>query len=79
MWIFDIKGVYLDFLVISGDYFCVWRVGEIEIRLECLLNNNKNLDFCVFLIFFDWNEVDFYFLGILSIDIMCIIWGLEIG
>lgn len=79
MWIFDIKGVYLDLLVISGDYFCVWRVGEIEIRLECLLNNNKNFDFCVFLIFFDWNEVDFYFLGILSIDMICIIWGLEIG
>lgn len=39
------------------------QVGETETRLECLLNNNKNSDFCAPLTSFDWNEVDPYLLG----------------
>lgn len=39
------------------------KVGETETRLECLLNNNKNSDFCAPLTSFDWNEVDPYLLG----------------
>lgn len=31
--------------------------------MECLLNNNKNSDFCAPLTSFDWNEVDPYLLG----------------
>lgn len=38
-------------------------MGETETRLECLLNNNKNSDFCAPLTSFDWNEVDPYLLG----------------
>ncbi|KGL84197.1 DDB1- and CUL4-associated factor 7, partial [Tinamus guttatus] len=63
MWIPDTKGVYPDLLATSGDYLRVWRVGETETRLECLLNNNKNSDFCAPLTSFDWNEVDPYLLG----------------
>ena len=42
------------------------QVGDTETRLECLLNNNKNSDFCAPLTSFDWNEVDPNLLGGLS-------------
>ncbi|KAK8787882.1 hypothetical protein V5799_022342, partial [Amblyomma americanum] len=76
MWIPDTKGVFPDLLATSGDYLRVWRAGE-ETRLECLLNNNKNSDFCAPLTSFDWNEVDPNLLGTSSIDTTCTIWGLE--
>ncbi|GCB75597.1 hypothetical protein scyTo_0020373, partial [Scyliorhinus torazame] len=39
------------------------KVSDTETRLECLLNNNKNSDFCAPLTSFDWNEVDPNLLG----------------
>ena len=63
MWIPDSKGIFPDLLATSGDYLRVWRAGEPETRLECLLNNNKNSDFCAPLTSFDWNEVDPNLLG----------------
>lgn len=43
--------------------FVDWQVSDTETRLECLLNNNKNSDFCASLTSFDWNEVDPNLLG----------------
>ena len=77
MWIPDSKGIYPDLLATSGDYLRVWKAGEPETRLECLLNNNKNSDFCAPLTSFDWNEVDPNLLGTSSIDTTCTVWGLE--
>ncbi|PNF42507.1 DDB1- and CUL4-associated factor 7 [Cryptotermes secundus] len=79
MWIPDSKGVFPDLLATSGDYLRVWRAGEPETRLECVLNNNKNSDFCAPLTSFDWNEVDPNLIGTSSIDTTCTIWGLETG
>lgn len=79
MWIPDAKGVFPDLLATSGDYLRVWRVSDNDTRLECLLNNNKNSDFCAPLTSFDWNEVDPNLLGTSSIDTTCTIWGLETG
>lgn len=62
-----------------GDYLRVWRAGEPDTRLECVLNNNKNSDFCAPLTSFDWNEVDPNLIGTSSIDTTCTIWGLETG
>ena len=66
MWIPDTKGLFPDLLATSGDYLRIWRAGEPETRLECLLNNNKNSDFCAPLTSFDWNEVDPNLLGELT-------------
>lgn len=44
-------------------FACVPQVSDTETRLECLLNNNKNSDFCAPLTSFDWNEVDPNLLG----------------
>jgi len=33
------KGVFPDLVATSGDYLRIWRVGDPEVRLECLLNN----------------------------------------
>ena len=33
------KGAFPDLMATSGDYLRVWRVGDTETRLECLLNN----------------------------------------
>ena len=32
-------GIYPDLLATSGDYLRVWRAGDTDARLECLLNN----------------------------------------
>lgn len=79
MWIPDSKGIFPDLLATSGDYLRVWRAGDTDTRLECVLNNNKNSDFCAPLTSFDWNEVDPNLVGTSSIDTTCTIWGLETG
>ena len=43
------KGVFPDLLATSGDYLRVWRVGDTETRLECLLNN-VSINPCIFII-----------------------------
>jgi len=63
--------IYKGFIL---DYLRVWRAGETHTTVECLLNNNKNSDFCAPLTSFDWNEVDPNLLGTSSIDTTCTIW-----
>jgi WD repeat-containing protein 68 len=46
MWIPDSKGIFPDLLATSGDYLRIWRAGEPETRMECVLNNNKNSGEC---------------------------------
>uniref|UniRef100_A0A1I8H8H1 DDB1- and CUL4-associated factor 7 n=2 Tax=Macrostomum lignano TaxID=282301 RepID=A0A1I8H8H1_9PLAT len=85
MWLPDAKNAgaaatcQADLLATSGDYLRVWRVADSEAKLECLLNNNKNSDFCAPLTSFDWNETDPNIIGTASIDTTCTIWGLETG
>lgn len=57
----------------------IWLAGEPETRLECVLNNNKNSDFCAPLTSFDWNEIDPNIIGTSSIDTTCTIWSIETG
>lgn len=45
------KGVFPDLMATSGDYLRVWRVGDSETRLECLLNNVSNMFKVLFLFF----------------------------
>ncbi|VDO97496.1 unnamed protein product [Schistosoma mattheei] len=79
MWIPDTKCIFPDLLATSGDYLRVWRINEdSEVKNECLLNNNKNSDYCAPLTSFDWNEVDPNIIGTSSIDTTCTIWALEV-
>lgn len=39
LWVIFQKGVFPDLLATSGDYLRIWRAGEPETRLECILNN----------------------------------------
>ncbi|UXI18481.1 hypothetical protein NH340_JMT04424 [Sarcoptes scabiei] len=80
MWIPDIKSNLPDLLATSGDYLRIWRFNnDNDVTMECLLNNNKNSDFCAPLTSFDWNESDPNLIGTSSIDTTCTIWGLETG
>jgi len=45
--------------------------------MKCLLNNNKNSEFCAPLTSFDWNETDPAIVGTSSIDTTCTIWNVE--
>ncbi|CAG9785858.1 unnamed protein product [Diatraea saccharalis] len=65
--------------IATRDYLRIWRAGEPYTLFECVLNNNKNSDFCAPLTSFDWNEVDPNLIGTSSIDTTCTIWGLETG
>ncbi len=55
--------LYLFIYEVSELYVSCCQVNDTETRLECLLNNNKNSDFCAPLTSFDWNEVDPNLLG----------------
>ena len=76
-WIPDSTGHMPDILATSGDYLRIWRVNGTEVKLETLLNNNKNSEFCAPLTSFDWNEVDPQLIGTCSIDTTCTIWSIE--
>ena len=59
MWIPDPVACRPDMLATTGDYLRLWNVNDNKsVRLECLLNNNKNTEFCAPLTSFDWNEQD---------------------
>jgi len=76
MWIPDKVGTKEDLLATTGDYLRLWRVGDNdEIKMVCLLNNNKNSEFCAPLTSFDWNETDPSIVVTSSIDTTCTIWN----
>ena len=59
MWMPDQTGNRRDLLATTGDYLRLWNVMDNKsVRLEALLNNNKNTEFCAPLTSFDWNETD---------------------
>lgn len=68
-----------DLLATTGEFLRLWRVGDDGVRLERLLNNNKQSDFCAPLTSFDWCEADPKHLGTSSIDTTCTIWDIERG
>uniref|UniRef100_A0A7S3AMF5 Peroxin-7 n=1 Tax=Haptolina ericina TaxID=156174 RepID=A0A7S3AMF5_9EUKA len=78
MWIPDATGARRDLLATTGDYLRLWNVNDNKsVRLECLLNNNKNTEFCAPLTSFDWNEQDPNIIGTCSIDTTCTIWDIS--
>jgi WD repeat-containing protein 68 len=78
MWIPDKLGARADLIGTTGDYMRLWEVVDgKKIELKCLLNNNKNSEFCAPLTSFDWNETDPSILGTSSIDTTCTIWNIE--
>jgi WD repeat-containing protein 68 len=79
MWIPDQKNNWPDLLATTGDYLRIWRISENDARLESLLNNNKNSDFCAPLTSFDWSEIDPSLIATSSIDTTCTIWSVETG
>jgi len=77
MWIPDPIGARRDLLATTGDYLRLWQVTDNKtVRLDCLLNNNKNTEFCAPLTSFDWNEADPNLIGTSSIDTTCTIWDI---
>ena len=78
MWMPDQAGNRRDLLATTGDYLRLWNVMDNKsVRLEALLNNNKNTEFCAPLTSFDWNEQDPNIIGTSSIDTTCIIWDIH--
>merc|ERR1712137_1024085 len=78
MGIPDQNGTRRDLLATTGDYLRLWSPSENKgVRLECLLNNNKNTEFCAPLTSFDWNETDPNIVGTSSIDTTCTIWDIS--
>ena len=48
MFIPDKQGSREDLIATTGDYLRIWRVnGRDDIKTACLLNNNKNSEFCI--------------------------------
>jgi len=78
MFIPDKEGREADLIGTTGDYMRIWSIGENGNHiLKCMLNNNKNSEFCAPLTSFDWNESDPHTLGTSSIDTTCTIWDIE--
>lgn len=77
MWMPDKTGSRADLVGTTGDYMRLWQVTDTGASIKCLLNNNKNSEFCAPLTSFDWNEFDPTILGTSSIDTTCTIWNIE--
>ncbi|CEO95355.1 WD domain, G-beta repeat [Plasmodiophora brassicae] len=78
IWAPDKVGTGDDLLATTGDYLRLWSVAEDgSVSQKCLLNNNKNSEFCAPLTSFDWNETDPTLVGTSSIDTTCTIWNVE--
>ena len=55
MFVPDKEGTSEDLLATSGDYLRVWRIGDDGVHMKSLLNNNKNLQWIIqilYLIFY---------------------------
>ncbi|CAN0257693.1 unnamed protein product [Discosporangium mesarthrocarpum] len=82
MWSPDTSQAGTDLMATTGDYLRVWRVSDEEtqkVKLQALLNNNKNSEYCSPLTSFDWCEADPTIIGTSSIDTTCTIWDLTSG
>eukprot|EP00505_MAST-04D_sp_SCG-Rhode-Island_P003157 Stramenopile-MAST_4_protein_3157 len=67
-----------DLLATTGDYLRIWAVDDDnEVRLQQLLNNSKNSEYCAPLTAFDWNETDRNLVVTSSIDTTCTVWDVE--
>lgn len=77
MFIPDKEGTREDLLATTGDFLRIWKISDEGVKLQSLLNNNKNSEFCAPLTSFDWNEMDPKRLGTSSIDTTCTIWDIE--
>lgn len=77
MFIPDRQATRPDLLATTGDYLRVWRINDDGVKMECLLNNNKNSEYCAPLTSFDWNECDPNLIATSSIDTTCTIWDIE--
>eukprot|EP00124_Ichthyophonus_hoferi_P003721 Ihof_evm3s343 gene=Ihof_evmTU3s343 len=78
MWIPDKLGTHPDLLATSGDYLRLWQVHDDgHVTSKCLLNSNKDSEYCAPLTSFDWNESDPDIVGTSSVDTTCTIWQLE--
>lgn len=66
-----------DLLATTGDYLRIWNVSPQGPKLEALLNNNKNSEYCAPLTSLDWNREDPSLLGTACIDTTCTIWDVN--
>lgn len=68
-----------DLLATTGDYLRIWAVADTgkEVRMEALLNNNKNNEYCAPLTSFDWCATDTNLIATSSIDTTCTIWDIN--
>ncbi|CAM9355552.1 unnamed protein product [Chrysoparadoxa australica] len=81
MWSPDKAGAR-DLLATTGDYLRLWQMSPDEpggVKMEVLMNNGKNTEYCSPLTSFDWNEMDPGTIGTSSIDTTCTIWDVNTG
>eukprot|EP01100_Stratorugosa_tubuloviscum_P009618 TRINITY_DN402_c0_g2_i1.p1 TRINITY_DN402_c0_g2~~TRINITY_DN402_c0_g2_i1.p1 ORF type:complete len:331 (-),score=131.87 TRINITY_DN402_c0_g2_i1:80-1072(-) len=76
-WIPDKLNKLPDLLATTSDYLRLWEVTDSGIKSKCVLNNQRNSEYCSPLTSFDWNETDPAIIGTSSIDTTCTIWNIE--
>lgn len=77
-WIPDVSAAHPDLLATTGDFLRLWQLdNDGTPKLKCLLDSNKQSEFCAPLTAFDWNEADPSLIGTSSIDTTCTVWNIE--
>lgn len=77
-WIPDPDSSHPDLIGTTGDFLRLWEIDQNgNPKLKCLLDNNKQSEFCAPLTAFDWNEADPSLIGTSSIDTTCTVWNVE--
>lgn len=79
-WIPDPNAQHPDLVGTTGDFLRLWQIDpdpNTPPKLKCLLDNNKQTEFCAPLTAFDWNVADPTLIGTSCIDTTCTIWNIE--
>lgn len=77
-WIPDGEGTHPDLVGTTGDFLRLWEIDATGTpKQKCMLDNNKQSEFCAPLTAFDWNETDPSLIGTSSIDTTCTVWNVE--
>lgn len=77
-WIPDPESSRLDLVGTTGDFLRIWHIEpDGTPKLQCLLDENKQSDYCAPITAFDWNETDPTLIGTSCIDTTCTVWNIE--
>ena len=79
MWIPKVNPDHIDMFAYSADYLRVYKIDPISSSplVDSILNKDTSPDRCSPVSSFDWNQINTYLVGAVSLDGICTLWNIE--